>query len=854
MNKSLKILTCALVLILLALVWRKTPAQTVSLNDDSVIRKNVHRIGINIGAIDYWDNGQLLKNLIGSTNPGFEPLLDQQIWALSENGSTTTFTIPDQYDTVPANYWAGGTVRVVESQTGGAELGCTATIASNSGPNEPAATAKWTTRPIITISTPCSASFAAGDQVILTKKFFPTPEAWWESGGHGGTAGTVNGSARLVSETADLCAMCGSQALKMNAEAPGSSASAAWYFDSESVDNIFVLLNGAYQLTFWAKAASGAPSLTATAARLSSGGVNCGNFTPKLTSIWAQYSWTCSASETAASTMPGNVQVSLNVTGGSILVDNVSFSKVNADAANTTIFRDEVIRALQRFYGPNSGNPAVFRYWVNQNAESLDNWTQPDYAHAPTSGGTGYFVGPNGAGTVSLSLEDYLVVCRLLKAEPYLEVPVTFSEADAGNLIEFLAGASGTASGKRRTALGQSSPWTSVFAKIHLDFCNECWNGQSFAGQSLPYRANTPNSEYYYDYSLRARDIFAAMRANPNYSASSFDLVMDAQTAVSWTMDAAIARAHPDSIEIESYTYGPVSSYLTDTALWEPAMVDPYMKTTNPSDIRNFYQSIHDYQAQSTCGPSGKSRCNVNIYEWGQNTLGGGIDQAHMDSINAGGGEAAIMALQPLLNMQHYEIGPQALFALTGYKNGGTDKSLVKIWGTTIDMGGATNNVRPSFLAAQLVNQSIIGPMYSCPINNNQTHNFGGSPNGVKPMPAMNNVPYLYAFCFENGSHRSIVLINTDLTSSHSIGFSGTHPPQGIVTQRQIAPDNLNVLNEAQTGMNTSRTAARVTTTNARITLHDSLILPPYSVTALDYTIDGTAKAEQPSAQESSPR
>ncbi|MGA2675153.1 MAG: hypothetical protein ABSE99_18205, partial [Terracidiphilus sp.] len=49
-------------------------AQTLSLNDGSVVQSNPNRIGVNIGAIDYWDNGQILKNLIGSTNPGLEPL------------------------------------------------------------------------------------------------------------------------------------------------------------------------------------------------------------------------------------------------------------------------------------------------------------------------------------------------------------------------------------------------------------------------------------------------------------------------------------------------------------------------------------------------------------------------------------------------------------------------------------------------------------------------------------------------------------------------------------------------------------------------------------------------------------
>src|SRR5579859_6371843 len=55
-------------------------AQTLALNDRSIILNNPDRIGINLGTINYYDSGQLLKNLIGSNNPGMEPLLDQQIW------------------------------------------------------------------------------------------------------------------------------------------------------------------------------------------------------------------------------------------------------------------------------------------------------------------------------------------------------------------------------------------------------------------------------------------------------------------------------------------------------------------------------------------------------------------------------------------------------------------------------------------------------------------------------------------------------------------------------------------------------------------------------------------------------
>ena len=199
-------------------------SQTLSLNDGSIVQGSTNRIGVNIGAIDYWGNGQILKNLIGSTNPGFEPLQNRQIWVLTTAGTATTFTIPDQYDGVPPNYLAGGTFTVVESQSGGAELGCTGTIASNTGPNYPLVGQTTYTSPEITVSTPCSAAFSVGDTVVLNKATFPTPESWWESGSRGGMAGTVTGGAKLLSDTTDLCATCGTQSLNMNATVIGSSS------------------------------------------------------------------------------------------------------------------------------------------------------------------------------------------------------------------------------------------------------------------------------------------------------------------------------------------------------------------------------------------------------------------------------------------------------------------------------------------------------------------------------------------------------------------------------------------------------------------------------------------------------
>ena len=95
----------------------------------------------------------------------------------------------------------------------------------------------------------------------------------------------------------------------------------------------------------------------------------------------------------------------------------------------------------------------------------------------------------------------------------------------------------------------------------------------------------------------------------------------------------------------------------------------------------------------------------------------------------------------------------------------------------------------------------------------------------------------LYAFCFENGSNRSIVLINSDLTGAHTVSFAGTNPPAGSVTVRQLAPPSLDSLNEAATGHVTNATPATMATATSTVSNPASLTLPPHSVTAIDYNV-----------------
>jgi hypothetical protein len=721
----------------------------------------------------------------------------------------------------------------------------------------------------------CAGHFAAGDIVILSKTHSPTPESWWEAGYGGVFNPALAGGAQMLSDTSDLCLTCGSQALDLHFPAKGGTVQFWEYYDANPNEDIFVLMNGTYQVSFWAKAGSGNPELRTHAYRGGRGGFDCGTHVTHLTSSWAQYSYNCIAAESMTGPGPASSSAGIQFNGlapagaADIYIDNVSFKKISSvDATNDTVFRDEIVHAFRDLYPAPCAAPATIRYWVDQNSETIDNWTRPNYARNPT--GTGFAISPGGQNNYQLSLEDFLVLVENIQkttgcpVHPYISVPVTLLNSDAANLVEFLAApaeAKSSVYGQRRVAFGHSTPWTKVFNNIYLSFCNECWNG-SFVYQVIQ-GDHSGKSLVYYDYSLRSQHVFAAMRKDA-YFQPNLKLGLDLLTAANFSGDNAIAQSHPDYVEIEDYSYGSVSSYATPQAIWPPLYFEVPMQMKSSDDPHNFYKSWSDYSKQETCGPSGKAHCMVNIYEQGEGTISGSIAnvQHDLDEVNAGAGYGIAAALQFLIHQQlaPNAFGPQNYFALTEYRNGASGSASAKLWGSLVDAGGAsaaTNAARyggsytprPQFLAMQLANKSVIGPMFSCPISSNPTYSFpGSSTNGPSgKLPSMKDVPYLYAFCFENGSNRSLLFFNTDTVNSHAITLAGSNLPTYKVTQRQYAvAANPNAMNEAHTGEYTGKTAGAVNVTTSTVSTSSRWTLPPYSITAIDYSIGSKSTAHTP--------
>ena len=804
-------------------------AQTITPDESAIVLQAPKKIGINLNGPTYYQGGELYKNLLWR-NPGFEPDLYRDKFVAFKAGTSTTFPSPNSYDPVIADFWAGATFRLYRG-SGPRTTVCTGTIAANT-------IAKNNAGPIYTFASPCSSPVQEGDVIILRKAIACTPEAVWEDAG-GGWWGSVANGGKLLSEC--TAPYDGAQSLRLDASKAGSTASIHGYIDTNPTD-VGILFNGQYAVSGYYRTV-GNPVLAVSARRLvpsaTGNPLSCATQTFAPAASWTSFTLTCTASETS-SVAYGPVDVSLTVTGGAALVDNVSFQKLDTDPTNTTVFRDELLTTLKAHCAGASltGVPCELRDWAFQNADEIQNTVKPLFERSPTLAGANYDYPPNGAtGSNSVGLEEFLELCQAIAAEPYYTLPETTGPEDAAAWIEYLNGAISTPYGVLRAAQGHPASWLSVFPTIHLPMGNENWN-EGNTGQGLGYRPDAP--DLYYDYSADAAGVWATMRSSPSWPAAGrgIDLVLNFQNGnADYGVAEAWNRAQPNSGELAPYTQGYVGDVYPLSSLWNPLFFEVANNTTNPA--LTFFQQ----------GSAIKAHGKLNVYEFDNGTSAGSsaLSQSVLDRFTDAAGYGTATALQALQHLA-FGIADQNFFSLDQYANYTPGLGFLHNWGAVIDMGGATNAVRPQELGMRMANAAIIGPMYACPVANPDHYDLAPNHNGSDSsgMPATKNVPLEYAFCFQSGLQRSMIVINTDVVATHSIAFAGYQSPSGPVTLTRYAPASISATNEA-TANSPTNTARQNVAIDSPITVTDPTAdtLPPYSITRYDWTAD-TSRSPAP--------
>jgi hypothetical protein len=223
---------------------------------------------------------------------------------------------------------------------------------------------------------------------------------------------------------------------------------------------------------------------------------------------------------------------------------------------------------------------------------------------------------------------------------------------------------------------------------------------------------------------------------------------------------------------------------------------------------------------------------NLAVYETniGSMTGSAAITQADIDHAIPSMGAGLAVADHMLLMLRDLGITTQCLFALPEYLNNfgaPGPKRMVPLWGSVIDMGGATNRRRPQFLAEQLVNQAILPTELATHLTGPpHTWSQPESPNGKIHLE---NAHLLQTFAFADGASHSIILLNLSRTEAIPVTFAGSIKPSGQLEESQLTSAHITDSNEL---------SEQVTPHQQHLAHFNPSVpypLPPFSITVLTW-------------------
>ena len=742
------------------------PITTIEVTD-TVQRPGVRRFGINIATNTYYDARQLSKELL-FRNPGFEGFLFQSLIRVG-SGTATSATEDSPYCQWPTGFWNGASYEVVY----GSAKGRSGRVASSSART---ASVNYTVNFAESGSVP-----ATGDYLLLRKTVTggdSAAQGWWVATSGGGS---------ILSERMDLPpGTQGAQCVRL--EASGAGQSATLYGRCDTMNVRFVLLQGQHRLRFKAKGLEGSRNLSVLLHR----GAN--SFVSRnlnLGSAWADYEFSFSAQEGLDAN--GMIELALGASGSSVLIDDVSLTRLDGDPTNPTAFRDPVLAALRLF------RPGILRGSVDTFGDSLDNLIAPPFARM-RAGYSSYATGPTW--DLSVGLHETLELAAAVGAEPWINFPMATSPEEMLHLMEYLGGPPGTPYGSRRAARGQAEPWSTVFPRIHLEFGNENWNS-FYKGGVMAY----PQA-----YGSRGHELFSVARTSPHYAPDRFDFVLGAQaTNPGIGQQVAMAGNAHDSISLAPYMAYRVDSFASNEELFGPLFAESEWWSLDPASP--MLQNANNLRS------SGK---NLSIYEVNLHTTMGTISQQALDAFTPSLGAGLGVSAHMLTMLKELGIRDQVFFALGGYSATRDDGKVALIWGGARDMG-VTNRKRPQFLALQMLNGILGGDLL-------RTVHRGQDPTWNQPLMnrvQRDNCHHIQSFAFLEGGRLRIAVFNLHRSDSLAVNFSGSHAPRGAITLQRLASANLTDNNE------TAETVRIQSSNLAEFDPSAPLLLPPHSLTIL---------------------
>lgn len=762
-------------------------ATTIVVSNEVAV-PGVKRFGLDLAQVNYYDSGQMMKELV-FRNPGFEGLLFQSVVRVA-SGTTTNAIEDGPYTQWPSGFWDGAKYEFIWGTAHGRTGVVARSLAPNrtNPPNDPNGSTNGTTY----VLADAGAAPIPGDYLVLRKSEIgdvgggPASSGWWLNLTNGATATT---------ELADLHpATLGKQCIRLTSTNVGQNVTLTGNFDTWNGVN-FVRLNGGFRLVFKAKGAGGANRLLVTLRR--GAGSYWINSTTQLSDVWQTYTNTFTAAE--GTNISGAVSLQfMPVNQSAALIDDVSLRQTDGDPTNTSEFRDPVVAAIRTL------RPGFLRYpnW-QMLGDSLDNALAPPFARARND----YSSYHTSSGNILLGLHEFLDLCQLVGADPWFTTPIIYSAREMQNLMEYLGGAISTAYGAVRAAKGHPAPWTDAFARIHIEFGNESWNGGYRGGNIGDTVA----------YGNRGSELFGVAKASPHYSAGRFNFILGEQWVVPWrVIRTHNASANHDTMTVAGYMASRIDSYATDEQLFGSVLAEPEWWSTRDGLL---YQDYTNLLYSSRPVP-------ISVYEVNINAPGGAItnSQAALTAYTPSLGAGLAVADHMMMMLRELRAREQGLFALPGYEfQSGTNRALV--WSIVRDMG-VTDRRRPTYLACQLMNEVLAGDML-------RTDHAGDNP--TWSVSNVNNVTYsnahyIQSYAFSNGASRAMIVFNLHRTDPLQVDFAGPNAPMGAVAWKVLGAPAIT---------NNNENSVSVTISEQQLPDHDpaqAIVLAPHSMNVFQWT------------------
>lgn len=609
------------------------PGIPFSLEQDAAFN-NVDRIGINLGQWTSWGSQQFMRNLL--MNPGFEGQIDRLIVIVSQSDNSG-FSDEQGWGNTDG-VWAGATYEVKTGPSAGSKGTITNSLSSGAGGFPQ----------YLTDSPPPPLS--PKDVIVLTKISSPNPVAqWWIPAPSKDKVAIDSGEKRPESKGVQSIAL---------APLPNEPAELDYYVDAiGDRAGKMLLVNGPWQFSVWAKGEDA--SLQVIFQRLN-GSSPYLNQTIQLTPDWQQYHLDFNANDSGAWELL-KLSMVANSSGGKVWLDDVALGPVQQ---TPSAFREEVITVLKDL------RPSFIRELAPL-ADTYENRVADSSARRSWA----FRLAGNDVGELvySYSLPEFLDLCQIVGANPWLIVPPTFSDKEYEDFGKYLA----QMANKNR------------FPQVIVEFGNENWNWM-FRPLGLPYPEQ---------HGLVANKGFELMAAAAG-SNVGLRTVVNGQAVSPWVSNQFLINTPAaNTIAIAPYFF----YQLNKGATQDKILSDLFLNDGGMMD--------------ETYANAKQINKNMAVYEVNLHTTEGDAPGVERDKADVGAASGTALAKR-ILESLLAGANPVMIYNLSQYdSNAWNIQDFVKLWGITRDFG-VSNRLRPQALIMKMLNQVIAGDLYKVkPVN-----------------------------------------------------------------------------------------------------------------------------------------